>query len=160
MTKISKSFQLLHALCNVHGPSGNEIHVKNFILDYVEKNKKNWKVQPQIMEGEMFQDSLILVFGEPRTAIFAHMDSVGFTVRYLDQLVPIGSPETENGHILTGSDSLGPIECELVVDKNHNARYKFGRAIERGTDLVFKCNFREDEHYIQSCYMDNRLGIY
>jgi putative aminopeptidase FrvX len=37
--------------------------------------------------------------------------------------------------------------------------YKFPRGIERGTELLFKCNFRETRDYIQSCYIDNRLGV-
>ena len=61
---------------------------------------------------------------------------------------------------MTGEDSLGPIECELFVDEENKLSYKFGRAIDTGTDLVFKSNFRETENYIQNCYMDNRLGVY
>ena len=34
------------------------------------------------------------------------------------------------------------------------------REIERGTELVFKCNFRETDEYVQSCYLDNRLGCW
>ena len=88
------------------------------------------------------------------------MDSIGFTVRYEDQLVPIGSPETKTGSRLVGADSLGPIECELVVDEHNMIRYNFGRTIQRGTNLVFKCDFKESEAYVQSCYLDNRLGVY
>jgi putative aminopeptidase FrvX len=56
-------------------------------------------------------------------------------------------------------DSKGIIECELVSDKDNKLCYKFEREIDRGTTLTFKCDFREDDNYIQSCYMDNRLGI-
>ncbi len=152
--------QLLKNLCEVHAPSGNEVEMKNFLMDYVQKHQKIWKVQPEIMQGDGFQDCLILKFGKPRTAVFAHMDSIGFTVRYENQLIPIGGPDAQGGYRLVGKDSLGPIACELQVDDNHNLSYKFGRSIERGTDLVFECNFRETEDYVQSCYLDNRLGVY
>lgn len=153
------SLSLLKQLCEIHAPSGEEVEMKNFLLQYISENKKNWKVQPEIIQGEGLQDCLMLVFGKPRTAVFAHMDSIGFTVRYFDQLITIGGPHVETGYKLWGKDSLGPIICELLVDENQLS-YKFGRAIERGTSLVFECNFRETAEEIQSCYLDNRLGLY
>ncbi|MFA0961347.1 M20/M25/M40 family metallo-hydrolase [Roseivirga sp. BDSF3-8] len=152
--------ELLKTLCEIHAPSGNESAMTDFVLDYVKSNKSKWTVQPKVISGDSFQDCIILVFGEPRTAIFAHMDSIGFTVRYEDQLVPIGGPQSESGYRLTGQDALGPIECELLADDEGGLSYKFGRAIQRGTDLVFKTNFRESQEYVQCCYMDNRLGVY
>jgi len=134
--------------------------MKDFLLRYIKKEKKKWKTQPQIIEGEEFQDCFILKFGNPRTAIFAHMDSIGFTVRYFNQLVTIGSPHAEAGTKLVGEDSLGQIECELEYDKEDHAFYKFGRVIDRGTALTYKINFRETKQFVQSPYLDDRLGIY
>lgn len=151
-------FQLLKELCQIHAPSGNEVAMKDFIISYVHANEKLWKVKPEVIHGDEFQDCVMLKFGKPRTAVFAHMDSIGFTVRYHDQLVPIGGPKAESGYKLVGEDDLGPIECELLEDEGQ-LYYKFPRGIKRGTELVFKCNFREDKNYVQSCYLDNRLGI-
>lgn len=152
------NFDLLKTLCQIHAPSGNEVAMKEFLMSYVEQESAGWKVKPEVIAGDEFQDCILLKFGEPRTAIFAHMDSIGFTVRYNDQLVPIGGPKAENGYRLVGEDSMGPIECELFNDEG-NLFYKFPRGIDRGTELVFKCDFRETKDYIQSCYIDNRLGV-
>lgn len=152
-------FDLLKELCQVHAPSGNEVAMKEFLLEYIEKHKSNWRLKPEIIQGNQFQDCLILKFGNPRTAILAHIDSIGFTVRYQDQLVPIGGPKAETGYTLVGEDALGPIECELV-ENDGDIHYKFARGIQRGTELVFKSDFRETENYVQSCYLDNRLGVY
>lgn len=151
---------LLKQLCALQAPSGNEAPMKEFLLDHIKKNKKNWKAKPKIYEGKGFQDCIVLVFGKPRTAIFAHMDSIGFTVRYGNQLVRIGGPRTETGYKLIGKDSKGKIECTLRVDKNKNLEYKFKRDIECGTALTFKPDFRETKDSVQCCYMDNRLGIW
>ena len=153
-------YTLLEQLCNIHSPSGEEYMLKNFLLDYIKKNQKTWKVQPQVYHGDDFQDCLVLVFGEPTTAVFAHMDSVGFTVRYDNQLIPIGGPDIASGYELKGEDSLGPIFCELEVNQENQLFYKFGRGIDRGSSLTFACDFRETKTYIQSCYLDNRLGIF
>lgn len=159
-TTDSTTMKLLKQLCEIHAPSGNEIRMKEFLLKYINKQKKKWKVKPEIFEGKGLQDCIILKFGQPRTAIFAHMDSIGFTVRYSNQLLPIGSPDAEMGTKLVGEDSIGPIECELEFDKENHAFYKFGRQIDRGTELTYKINFRDSKHFIQSAYLDNRLGIY
>lgn len=152
--------ELLESLCSLRATAGNESALKEFLINLVTTESGHWNVQPQIISGPELQDCLILKFGQPRTAVFAHMDSVGFTVRYQDQLIPIGQPVVQTGYELVGSDNLGPIECKLLLDNEDQLRYQFGRAIERGTDLVFKCNFRDQGDFIQSCYLDNRLGIY
>jgi len=155
-----EDWSLLKQLCEVQAPSGHEAPLKEFLLRYTSKQSKHWKVKPVILQGEEFQDCIILKFGKPRTAIFAHMDSIGFTVRYFNQLLSIGSPDADAGTKLVGRDALGPIECELEFDKENHAFYKFGRQIERGTSLTYKINFRESKHFIQTAYLDNRLGIF
>ncbi|HRX01285.1 MAG TPA: aminopeptidase [Cyclobacteriaceae bacterium] len=152
--------KLLKELCMIHATSGFEAPMKNFLLQYIEKHSRKWAVKPEVITGEEFQDCIILKFGKPRTAIFAHMDTVGFSVRYFNQLLPIGSPDAEQGDTLVGRDSKGAIECTLEYDKDNRAFYKFGRAIDRGTSLTYKINFRNTKEYIQSPYLDNRLGIY
>lgn len=151
--------KLLQQLCEIPAPSGDEIAVKEFLLKYIKKEQKNWKVKPEILQDGI-QDCLILKFGKPRTAIFAHLDSIGFTVRYANQLLPIGSPDADAGTKLVGVDSLGPIECVLEFDNDRHAFYKFGRPIDRGTTLTYKIDFRDTKQFIQSAYLDNRLGVY
>ena len=152
--------ELLHQLCAIPGTSGHEAEIKNFLLRYIQKEKKNWKTKPEILHGDCFQDCIVLKFGKPRTAVFAHMDTVGFTVRYFNQLLSVGSPDAEDGTRLVGHDRHGPIECELEFDKEQHALYKFGRSIERGTPLSYKINFRESKLFIESPYLDDRLGVY
>lgn len=152
--------KLLEQLCRIHAPSGNEVNMTRFLLQYVQENKNNWKVIPEVISGSGFQDCILLVFGKPRTAIFAHIDSIGFMVRYGKQLIKIGGPQAEPGYILVGTDSQGAIECTLDITEEGDLEYIFEREIERGTELVFKCDFRETEEYVQSCYLDNRLGVW
>lgn len=152
--------KLLKELCQVHAPSGEESNMTRFLLQYIEKEKKRWKTNPEIYCGQDFQDCIILKFGKPRTAIFAHMDSIGFTVRYGNQLLPIGSPDAQPGTVLVGRDSLGPIVCTLEYDEDNHALYKFPRVIERGTTLTYQVKFHESRNAIESPYVDNRLGVY
>ena len=154
-------YSLLKKLQTIHAPSGDESALKNFLINYIKENESNWKVKPELFYGDNLQDCLILKFGKPRTAIFAHMDSIGFTVRYNKELVKLGGPKLISGIKLVGKDSIGDIETELVVDeKNKDISYKLDRIIDRGTNLTFKSNWREDDNFIQNCYMDNRLGVW
>jgi len=150
------NFSLLKTMCAIHAPSGNEVGMKDFLLDYIEKEKNNWKHKPVIYTGDDFQDCIVLVFGKPRTAIFAHIDSIGFTVRYNKQLVKIGGPRTDNGFNLV--DERGD-EATLNSTKDALA-YKSKHEFERGAELTFKPNWRETKEYVQCCYMDNRMGVY
>lgn len=164
MKNIKSAYDLVKTMCAIHAPSGNEVAMKDFLLNYIKENKKNWKHQPKVLHGKGFQDNIVLIFGKPRTAIFAHMDSIGFTVRYGKQLVKIGGPVTKNDYKLVGEDSKGKAEVVLEVKKDNHGytslNYKYKRDLDRGTELTFKPNWREDKDHIQCCYMDNRLGIY
>jgi putative aminopeptidase FrvX len=153
--------ELLMKLCKIHGPSGNERAVKEFLLNYIQDNAKFWENQPKLFYGEDFLDCIVLVFGKPRTGIFVHMDTVGFTVRYDNKLVPIGGVEMKTGYNLIGEDTKGKIETKLIVDEDMQyIACDYQRLIDVGTDLVFKCNFVETNEFFQSCYLDNRLGIW
>lgn len=135
--------------------------MKEFILDYVEKNQDKWAVKPTVIHGDDFQDCVVLVFGKPRTAIFAHMDSIGFMVGYNKELIKIGGPRIAHNYRLVGEDSQGKIDCEMSVPEgSKQAYYKFHRDIDRGTELVFHSDFRESDTSVQSCYLDNRLGCW
>jgi putative aminopeptidase FrvX len=153
--------KLLEQLCRIHAPSGNETNMTQFLLEYIQENKHNWKVAPEVITGREFQDCILLVFGQPRTAIFAHIDSIGFTVRYGNQLIKIGGPDVETGYRLIGRDEQGEIECTLhVSEEDGQLSYRYEREIERGTELIFRCDFRETAESVQSCYLDNRLGVW
>lgn len=156
--------ELLKQLVEVRAAASDEGKMKDFILNYVKQNQSTWKTQPQIIEGRGFQDCVILVFGKPTTAIYAHMDSIGFSTGYDKELIKVGGPRIIDGTQLVGSDSQGEIETELMViedeEGNSTMKYVFDREIDRGTLLTFKPNFRETDEYVQSPYMDNRLGVW
>jgi len=153
------NFDLLEKLVACRGTSGDESRVRDFIIDYVQNNKSTWKVQPELIFGNSLQDSLILTFGEPTTAIYAHIDSIGFTVGYENDLIRV-----KDGYELVGSDGQGEIDTEIMIIESEEGPTSFkcvsDRIYERGTPLSFKPNFREETDYIQSPHLDNRLGVW
>jgi putative aminopeptidase FrvX len=151
--------QFLFEILNKSSVSGDESEISRFLFEYVQKRSFTWKVQPKVYFGEDFHDCLLLKFGEPRTGVFAHMDTIGFMTRYQNQLIPIGGPEIVDGTRLVGRDSKGEIICKLLGDEE-GCFYDFPRGIDRGTRLSFEQNIRVGEEYIEAAYLDNRLGIY
>lgn len=155
--------KLLKELVEIRGASGDESQIKTFLINYIKENQHNWLTQPKIITDEAFQDSFILVFGKPRTAIFAHIDTIGFTVGYGNNLIKIGGPKIIDGIELVGSDSQGEITTELMIIEGENQNeitYISDRELDRGTILTFKPNFILNESYVQSPYLDNRLGVW
>ncbi len=155
---------LLQEMCAIHAPSGEEFKMTQFILNYIKQNQDTWKVKPTLHYGNQFQDNIIMVFGKnPRTAIFAHLDSIGFSVKYNNEIIKIGGPVINKGIILVGEDSKGKIEGKLIKKGRKNNQkifIEFKRKIDIGTSLTFKPNFRENKNFFQCCYMDNRLGVW
>jgi putative aminopeptidase FrvX len=154
---------LLEKLITIQGVSGDESRIKTFIKDYVLEHSKNWKCKPILVEGRGFQDTLILIFGKPRTAIYAHTDTIGYTVAYENELIPIGGPDSNDGIQLIGEDSKGIVEGQLMIletEEHRQLKLITERTVDRGTLLSFKPSVIETDEYIQSAYLDNRLGVY
>ena len=161
-------FKLLKTLCAIPSTAGDEGKMRDFILEYFEKNKKKFKYVPTIYSGDGFQDMVIVVFGKPRTAVFAHTDTVGYVVAHNKELFKIGGPKAKTGTNLVGEDSKGAIKCKLEIpepDSNKEKstgdifKYRFKRKIDLGTPLTYAPDFKETKTYVQSAYMDNRLGV-
>jgi putative aminopeptidase FrvX len=161
---MTKDFELLKELISIPGASSDERKIASYILNHIAENSSFWKVKPHVICGKPFQDAIILVFGHPKTAVYAHMDTIGFTVGYDNELIKIGGPRTIEGMQLVGIDGEGYIEAELLViedeDGTKKLQYVAERQIERGTILTFKPNFRETVEFVQSPYLDNRLGVW
>ncbi|MFM7016045.1 MAG: M20/M25/M40 family metallo-hydrolase [Bacteroidota bacterium] len=154
------NYNLLKTLCSIHAPAGDEANMHQFLMNYIEEYKHSWEVLPEVIHGEDFQHCIVLVFGQPRTAVFAHIDSIGFTARYKNELVKIGGPRTANGYHLVGHDSHGPIEGFLKLDETFDFSLAADRYADTGTSFTFKPEWKEDNKSVQCCYMDNRLGVF
>jgi putative aminopeptidase FrvX len=157
---------LLETLCRIPSTAGDESRMRDFIINFLSKNGKHFKSSPKVYAGPGFQDLVIAVFGTPRTAVFAHMDGVGFTAAHDGKLFKIGNPKAETGAVLVGSDGAGEIKCTLEVKKakkrseGDRFAYVFDRKIEPGTTLTYDPEFKETKNYVKSAYLDNRLGVW
>ena len=163
-------FTLLKTICAIPSTAGDEGRMRDFLLNYFSEHKNNFKAKPTVYSGDEFQDMVIVVFGKPRTAIFAHTDTVAFMAGYDKELVKIGNPKAKAGSKLVGEDSKGAIKCTLVIPKKKKKKKKksdqdrfehnYKRNIDPGTPLTYAPDFKEAKHFVQSAYLDNRLGVW
>lgn len=165
-----KSLELLQQLCAIPATAGDEQRLSEHILQYVIDHRSSWKFQPEIFAGEGFQDAVVLVFGKPRNVVMAHMDGVGFCTAYGNRLVPVGKPKAKSGTRLKGQDAQGEFQLELKVEeapkrgddgsKKMIYSYIGDREIEPGITLTYVPDWRETTERVQSCYLDNRVGVW
>jgi len=155
---------LLKELTALQGLASDEGRIRDFILHYINQHSTEWKTIPQVFSGDGFQDTIVLVFGKPTTAVYAHIDTIGYSTGYSKNLIRVGGPRNIDGTLLVGIDSNGACEAEIMLIEDEfgddQVTFVSNREIDRGTLLSFKPNFRETEEYIQSPYMDNRLGVW
>jgi putative aminopeptidase FrvX len=159
------STNFLQQLIAVQGVSSDESRIKSFIIDYIQTHESEFAVKPVIYSGDEFHDAFIVVFGEPKTAIYAHTDTIGYSVGYENELIKVGGPRIIDGTKLVGKDRSGDVAGELMVfesdeDGSKSIQLIAENIVDRGTLLSFAPNFRETETAIQSPYMDNRLGVF
>lgn len=153
-------FNLLNKLCSIPGISGDEGSIRDFLLTYIKEESDSWNVQPEIIFGDELQDGIILVFGNPTTAIFSHIDTVGYTAGYGVELIKVGGPSAVSGTKLVGKDSQGELVCTLHRSKEGELTYQCDREIDRGTCLSYQPNFQINDSFVETPYLDNRLGVF
>ena len=75
---MDKLLKTIHELTDIVGPSGRESKVANYL-------KKNWNEYGEVKEDRL--GNLCITIGNkgPHIAFSAHMDEVGFVIKYIDE---------------------------------------------------------------------------
>ena len=74
---MDKFLKSIRDLTNITGPSGRESIVANYI-------KNNWNKYGDVKEDRLGNLSITIGNNGPHIAFSAHMDEVGFVVKYID----------------------------------------------------------------------------
>jgi len=158
------NYELLEQLTAIQGVASDESQIKAFILDYIESNSPQWKTQPIVLDKPWLQDNIVLIFGKPTTAIYAHTDTIGYSIGYTNDLIRVGGPRNIDGTLLVGNDNGTDVTAEvMMIETEHGdilPHYVSADKISPGTLMSFAPNFRETGEYVQSQYLDNRLGVF
>lgn len=153
--------QLLENLCAIPGTSGDETLVRDFLIGYFTDPARPWKQQPELKWGKGYKDNLLVIFGKPKRAFYAHMDTVGYTVRYDNYVVPIGGIDSHSGDILVYNLGGKQAETKLIQGvADDQVLVDSLVPIPAGTTLTYKPDFQIENDLLTSPYLDNRLAIW
>ena len=144
----------LFDILKIDSPSGDEGPLADWLTEYIEKYAPDVTL-------ERWGDSLIALRGEkPQVALFAHLDTTGFTLGYDRQLVSIGSPDPKNGDILR---PLGKTQAGQEIIIGSDEEYSLTGPTEDaapGSRWVYASEARKEGAEIVAPYLDNRGGVW
>lgn len=111
-------------------------------------------------------DNVIVTRGVPRTAIFAHTDTTGYTLGYHRQLIPIGAPAGRDGDRLLSNDGLaGRLRTSADGGRLGRLRKVRNAAGEKaeptpGSRWTYARPPEIKRGAVRSPYLDNRGGVW
>ena len=152
--------KLLKNLTSLHSPTGEEEKAVDFLLEYIEKTKSTWNHMPKVIHNEETRNNILLVFGNPRTAIMSHIDSVGFMHTGTKKaMLTIGGVEYVNNAKIRGyTRNNKKIETKLKI--KNNKPFSLHNNIPPGTNFTYVPKWKETSQLIKSTNLDDKLGVY
>lgn len=104
-------------------------------------------------------DNLIVTRGEPRVAVFAHLDTVGFTLGYDRELIRIGSPDAQSGEAVR-STLNGRVWRGTIAKEEERWRLAGADDAPPGSRWVFDAPLERSGDDLIGPYLDNRAGVW
>lgn len=141
----------LRALVAIEGTSGDEGRVVAAVAERVAKLPDR--------RAERIQDNLIVWRGRPQVALFAHLDTVGFTLGYDHELVRIGGPHVEGGEALRSTVG-GTTYRGRVVKRGEDWVLDGAPDAPAGSRWVYDGDLDPDGVLVRGPYLDNRAGVW
>jgi putative aminopeptidase FrvX len=150
-TERSRIHEELRALTAIEGTSGDEGRVVAAVA-------KCCASLPGL-RSERIQDNLIVWRGRPQVALFAHMDTVGFTLGYNNELVRIGGPHVEGGEALRSTVD-GRTYRGRLAKKGDDWLLEGSPDAPPGSRWVYDSALELDGVKVRGAYLDNRAGVW
>ena len=174
--------EVFKSLSEMPGPSGFEDRIRDYILTQIENYVDGYKIDALGNLITWIGD------GEPKLMLDAHMDEIGFIVKYITDkgflkianlggikpMIAIGSKVSvmgDKGDITGVVGSIPPHLAKAGLDKTglkiedlyidigaENKDEVLELGIHKGTPIVFKQEFEERGKYIYGKAFDDRIG--
>lgn len=145
---------LLGTLLQAEATSGDELALSRLVEDVA------LRFAPAARRVRV-GNTLLVFKGDPKLAVFAHLDSVGFTLGYDNRMIPIGGPAVASPAAVrsTVGDRVyrGHVACEDEDDRVFRLVDGGGPP---GTRWVYDTPPAFGATSLQGAYLDNRFGAY
>lgn len=147
----------LMTLLTLPGPSGDEGALTEWLQAEVSA------VAPDAALTRL-GDSLLVTRGNPTLAIFAHIDTTGFTLGYHNELIPIGAPAARPGDpvraTVAASGSGAARGTVRLQGRSEEPRLEPNGEAMPGTRWVYDREPVREGNWIVAPYLDNRAGVW
>lgn len=162
--------KLLEELLAIEGTSGDEGLVTDYLVKELEKSRYGLGLSKCTItdayrrshrggtNGGMMRvhDNLLVWKGVPKTAIFSHMDIIGFMVGHGDALTRVGGPAPADGNPLIGTRDGKTYKAIYLADD----KYLSDAPLPTGIRLMYDRKPQITKKRIRSAYLDDRAGVY
>lgn len=144
---------LLGTLMTVEATSGDEERLVDLIVDFLSR---------QVPAAALHRvgNTLIAKLGHPRVAVFAHTDTVGFTLGYKGNLIPIGGPSVQDGVGVRCTWGDRVLRGCVRVDESEERDFSLIGEGPLGSRWVYDTTPSFGVGSLQGAYLDNRMGVY
>ncbi len=145
---------LLARLMEVEAATGDEHRLTQLLREEVESRLPSALI---VRLG----NSLIVSKGRPRVAVFAHIDSVGFTLGYGNTFIAIGGPTVDGPTRVRCSHNGQTLRAVLEpVEDDYREFTLVEGGGDPGTRWVYDTRPTFDDHRLNGAFLDNRFGVY
>ena len=147
------SLDLLWDLLAQDSPAGDESSLADWLEDWLKREVSGASV-------ERLGDSLLVTRGgKPKVAVFAHLDTTGWTLGYDKQLIRIGGPDGKPG------DRVRPVhrpDTGSTLARRRDGGWKVGGKTDAapGARFVYAAQPEVKDGQITAPYLDNRAGVW
>jgi putative aminopeptidase FrvX len=152
---------LLDRLFAIDSPAGDESAMADFLVDWIDSShsRSAGSGKPHV-DIVRLRDCLVVAKGErPSVALFAHIDTTGFTAGYDGALIPIGTPAAKVGDLLrVAGDSSAT--TGVIAGSEDEGWSLTGLDATPGQRLVYASRPMEAGGVLRSPYIDNRAGVW
>jgi putative aminopeptidase FrvX len=141
----------LRRLQEIEGVSGDESRVADFVAETLAG-------VPDVAIRRV-GDNLVVSRGRPRTAVLAHLDTVGFTLGYQRELIRIGGPAVEGGEAIRSTVDGQTLRGRVA---QHGDPWRLEGADEAppGSCWVWDSPLVQEADTLTGAYLDNRAGVW
>lgn len=144
--------ELLQHLQQIPGPSGDEGEIADFL-------ESHCRALPGA-EVRRLGDLVIATRGRPRVAVFAHTDTVGFTLGYRRRLISIGRPYVKGGERLREVGGTRTATLKLKPQDGDLLWWLSEKDAEPGSRWVYADCLKIKQNKVSGPYLDNRAGVW
>jgi putative aminopeptidase FrvX len=145
---------LLARLMEMEATTGDESRLADFLTAHLGTHAPGANV-------DRIGDTLIVLQGKPRVAVFAHIDSVGFTLAGRNRLIPIGHPDPADGTPIRYTDGSQCYRGRLrVLERDEEDLYLLEGEGPLASRWVYDTAPDVAGVQLNGAYLDNRFGVY